>query len=45
MGRKSIEDLKVGDIRTTYPSTIRLTGKGNKRRIVHIDFVIVFGIM
>ena len=31
---QELADLKVGDIRTAYPSTVRLTGKGNKRRIV-----------
>ncbi len=31
---QELADLKVGDIRTAYPATIRLTGKGNKRRIV-----------
>jgi len=31
---QELADLKVGDIRTTSPSTIKLTGKGNKTRIV-----------
>ena len=33
---QELADLKVGDIRTAYPSTIKLTGKGNKSRIVPI---------
>ncbi len=31
---QELTDLKVGDIRTASPSTIKLTGKGNKSRIV-----------
>ena len=31
---QELVDLKVGDIRVAYPSTVRLTGKGNKSRIV-----------
>ncbi len=31
---QELSDLKVGDIRTASPSTIKLTGKGNKSRIV-----------
>ena len=31
---QELADLKVGDIRTASPSTVKLTGKGNKRRIV-----------
>lgn len=31
---QELADLKVGNIRTAYPSTVRLTGKGNKSRIV-----------
>jgi site-specific recombinase XerD len=31
---QEIADLKVGDIRFPKPSTIRLTGKGNKTRII-----------
>jgi integrase/recombinase XerD len=33
---QELADLTVGDIRTDYPSTIKLTGKGNKSRIVPI---------
>jgi integrase/recombinase XerD len=33
---QELADLTVGDIRTAYPSTIKLTGKGNKSRIVPI---------
>lgn len=31
---QEIADLKIGDIRLPKPSTIRLTGKGNKSRVV-----------
>ncbi|MCF7959088.1 MAG: site-specific integrase [Phycisphaerae bacterium] len=31
---QELADLKVGDIRTVSPATVKLTGKGNKRRIV-----------
>jgi site-specific recombinase XerD len=31
---QELADLKVGDIRTASPSTVKLTGKGNKSRIV-----------
>lgn len=31
---QELADLKVGDIRAAFPSTVRLTGKGNKSRIV-----------
>lgn len=31
---QELVDIKVRDIRTTYPATARLTGKGNKVRIV-----------
>jgi integrase/recombinase XerD len=31
---QELADLKVGDIRTEFPSTVKLTGKGNKSRIV-----------
>lgn len=31
---QELVDIKVRDIRTTYPSTVKLTGKGNKTRIV-----------
>lgn len=31
---QELADLKVGDIRTAAPLTVKLTGKGNKRRIV-----------
>jgi site-specific recombinase XerD len=31
---QELADLKVGDIRTTFPSTVKLKGKGNKSRIV-----------
>ncbi len=31
---QELADLKVGDIRAAFPSTVRLTGKGNKKRIV-----------
>ena len=33
---QEIIDLKVHDIRTEHPATVRLTGKGNKTRIVPI---------
>jgi integrase/recombinase XerD len=33
---QELADLKVGDIRTASPSTVKLTGKGDKRRIVPI---------
>ena len=33
---QELADLKAGDIRTAYPATIKLTGKGNKSRIVPI---------
>jgi integrase/recombinase XerD len=33
---QELADLKVGDIRTASPSTVKLTGKGNKSRIVPI---------
>ncbi len=31
---QELADLRVGDIRTASPSTVKLTGKGNKSRIV-----------
>lgn len=31
---QEIADLAVGDIRTTSPATVKITGKGNKTRIV-----------
>lgn len=31
---QELVDIKVRDIRTTYPSTVKLTGKGNKTRII-----------
>ena len=31
---QELADIKVGDIRTSFPSTVKLTGKGNKTRIV-----------
>lgn len=31
---QEISDLKVADIRTEYPATVKLKGKGNKTRIV-----------
>jgi len=31
---QELADLKVGDVRVASPSTIKLTGKGNKKRIV-----------
>ncbi len=31
---QELADIKVRDIRTTYPATVKLTGKGNKTRIV-----------
>jgi site-specific recombinase XerD len=31
---QELADLKVGDIRTEFPATVKLTGKGNKSRIV-----------
>ena len=31
---QELADVKVGDIRTAFPSTVKLTGKGNKKRIV-----------
>lgn len=31
---QELADLKVGDIRTSFPPTVKLTGKGDKRRIV-----------
>jgi integrase/recombinase XerD len=31
---QELADLKVGDIRTATPSTVKLTGKGNRSRIV-----------
>ena len=31
---QEIADLKVGDVRATEPATVKLTGKGNKSRIV-----------
>ncbi|MDA8154847.1 MAG: site-specific integrase [Actinomycetota bacterium] len=31
---QELADLKVGNIRTTFPPTVKLTGKGNKSRIV-----------
>ena len=31
---QELADLKVGDIRTEMPSTVKLTGKGNKQRII-----------
>ncbi len=31
---QEIADLKVSDVRTTEPATVKLTGKGNKSRIV-----------
>jgi integrase/recombinase XerD len=31
---QELADLKVADIRAAIPSTVKLTGKGNKRRIV-----------
>ncbi len=31
---QELADLKVGDIRVASPSTVKLTGKGNKKRIV-----------
>jgi integrase/recombinase XerD len=31
---QELADLKVGDVRTAFPSTVKLTGKGNKSRIV-----------
>jgi integrase/recombinase XerD len=31
---QELADLKVGDIRTGFPPTVKLTGKGNKSRIV-----------
>lgn len=33
---QELADLKVGDIRTASPSIVKLTGKGNKTRIVPI---------
>lgn len=33
---QELADLKVGDIRTASPPTVKLTGKGDKRRIVPI---------
>lgn len=33
---QELADLKVGDIRTASPSTVKVTGKGEKRRIVPI---------
>lgn len=33
---QELADLKVGDIRTASPPTVKLTGKGNKSRIVPI---------
>ena len=33
---QELADLKVGDIRTAFPATVKLTGKGNKSRIVPI---------
>jgi len=34
---QELVDLKVGDIRTASPSTVKLTGKGNKSRIVPLQ--------
>lgn len=31
---QELADIKVGDVRTASPSTVKLTGKGNKSRIV-----------
>jgi integrase/recombinase XerD len=31
---QELADLKVGDLRMAFPPTVKLTGKGNKRRIV-----------
>jgi integrase/recombinase XerD len=31
---QELADLKVGDVRTAFPSTVKLTGKGNKSRLV-----------
>lgn len=31
---QELADLKVGDVRTAFPATVKLTGKGNKSRIV-----------
>lgn len=31
---RELADLKVKDIRTAFPSTVKLTSKGNKSRIV-----------
>ena len=33
---QELADLKVGDIRTAFPATVKLTGKGDKRRVVPV---------